>query len=182
MQSPPGPMRSSSGGPSTRRRIRRRPPARSRTKSIPSARGKPFPPRRHRRSTSPRRIEDLDRVRDFLDSDPVGNAVTWDRVFQQANYEVFADGEPPRGVLALQRPRRSSAPGFIALHATDVGAAGRLTSVLPQGFTIIHLTEEFSLPLLEARATEFHPKPAWLFRPLGFWKVRRQVWGDAVFR
>src|SRR5947208_9068470 len=142
MRSRPGPMRSSSGGPSTRRRIRRRPPARSRTKSIPSARGKPFPPRRHRRSTSPRRIEDLERVRDFLESDPVGNAVTWDRVFQQANYEVFADGEPPRGVLALQRPRRSSAPGFIALHATDVGAAGRLTSVLPQGFTIIHLTEE----------------------------------------
>ena len=100
----------------------------------------------------------------MLDSDPVGNAVTWDRVFQQPNYEVFAEGKPLRGVLALQRPRRPSGPGFIALHATDVAAAGSLTSVLPQGFTIIHLTEEFSLPLLEARATEFHPKPAWLFR------------------
>src|SRR2546429_471748 len=62
-------------------------------------------------------------------------------------------------------PRRgSSATGFSALQGTDVGAAGRLTSVLPQGFTIIHRREEFSLPLLEARATEFHPKPAWLFR------------------
>jgi len=100
----------------------------------------------------------------LLDSDPVGNAVTWDRVFQQPNYEVFAEGKPPRGVLALQRPRRSSGPGFIALHARDVAAAGSLTSVLPPGFTIIHLTEEFSLPLLEAKATEFHPKPAWLFR------------------
>src|SRR5438034_9460033 len=157
-------MRSSSGGPSARRRIPRRPPAQSRTKSVPSARGRPLPPRRHRGSTSPRRIVDVARVRDFLESDPVGNAVTWDRVFQQANYEVFAEGEPPRGVLALQRPRRPSAPGFIALHAMDVGAAGSLSSVLPQGFTIIHLTEEFSLPLLEARATKFHPKPAWLFR------------------
>src|SRR5207247_10499524 len=145
-------MRSSSGGPSTRRRIPRRPPAQSRTKSIPSARGKPFPVRRHRRSTSPRRIEDLERVRDLLDSDPVGNAVTWDRVFQQPNYEVFAEGKPPRGVLALQRPRRSSAPGFIALPARHVAAAGSLTSLLPPGFATIHLTEALSTPLPQATA------------------------------
>ena len=90
--------------------------------------------------------------------------MTWDRTFQQENYEVFAEGDPPRGVLALQRARRAGAPSFIALHATDVAAAGSLTPLLPKGFTILHLTEEFPLPLLEARAAEFHPKPAWLFQ------------------
>lgn len=42
-------------------------------------------------------------------------------------------------------------------------AAGALMEALPSGFTILHLTEKFPLPLLEARAVQFHPQPAWLF-------------------
>ncbi len=113
---------------------------------------------------SPYRIEDRESIRPFLEGDPVGNAVAWDRVFQQENYEVYGEGEPLEGVLAIQRARRADRPNVIALHAANAGAAGALTALVPKGFTLMHLTEEFPIPVLEPRASEFHPLPAWLFR------------------
>jgi GNAT superfamily N-acetyltransferase len=83
---------------------------------------------------------------------------------QQENYEVYAEGEPLEGVLAIQQARRADRPNIIALHAANAEAAGALTALLPKGFTLMHLTEEFPLAILESRATEFHPLPAWLFR------------------
>jgi GNAT superfamily N-acetyltransferase len=112
---------------------------------------------------SPYRAEDRDAIRTFLEGDPVGNAVTWDRTFQQENYEVYAEGEPMEGVLAIQRARQADRPNIIALHAANPEAAGALTVLLPKGFTLMHLTEEFPLAVLEPKATEFHPLPAWLF-------------------
>ena len=112
---------------------------------------------------SPYRVEDRDAIRTFLERDPVGNAVTWDRTFQQENYEVYAEGEPMEGVLAIQRARRADRPNMIALHVANPEAAGALTALLPTGFTLMHLTEEFPLAVLEPKATEFHPLPAWLF-------------------
>ena len=103
-------------------------------------------------------------IRPFLAADPVGNAVTWDRASQQENYEVYAEGEPIEGVLAIQRARRPDRPNIIALHAANAEAAGALSGILPKGFTLMHLTEEFPLAILEPRASEFHPRPAWLFR------------------
>jgi ribosomal protein S18 acetylase RimI-like enzyme len=109
-------------------------------------------------------VEDREAVRPFLERDPVGNAVTWDRALQQENYEVYAEGEPFEGVLAIQRARRADRPNIIALHAANAEAAGALTALLPKGFTLMHLTEEFPLAVLEPRAADFHPLPAWLFR------------------
>jgi GNAT superfamily N-acetyltransferase len=140
-----------------------------RTKSVPH-RGKPFPGARHRRPTTPHAVADRERVRAFLEADPVGNAIVWDRVFQQPEYEVHADGVPPHGVMAVHRTLQPEGANFIALAADDPGSAGVLTEALPKGFTILHLTEEFPLPLLEPRALEFRPRPAWLFelRPEDF--------------
>lgn len=90
--------------------------------------------------------------------------MTWDRAFQQENYEVYAEGEPMEGVLAIQRARRADRPNIIALHATNPEAAGSLSTLLPTGFTLMHLTEEFPLAVLKPRAAAFHPRPAWLFR------------------
>lgn len=74
------------------------------------------------------------------------------------------DGEPPRALIAVERARRRDGANFIALHATDPAAAGVLCALLPTGFTILHLTEEFPLALLGPRAEGFHPHSAWLFR------------------
>jgi GNAT superfamily N-acetyltransferase len=84
-------------------------------------------------------------------------------VFQQAGYEVFVDQLPPQGVMAVHRTQKPEGANFIALTAGDPEAAGTLLEAVPRGLTIIHLTEEFPLPLLEPRATGFHPQPAWLF-------------------
>ncbi|HYY48842.1 MAG TPA: GNAT family N-acetyltransferase [Thermoplasmata archaeon] len=108
-------------------------------------------------------MSDRENVREFLEADPVGNAIVWDRAFQQGGYEVLADRLPPRAVMAVHRTERPQGANFIALAAESSDAAGVLLESVPTGFTIIHLTEEFPLPLVERHAIEFHPQPAWLF-------------------
>ena len=116
--------------------------------------------------TSLRSITNRESVRAFVDEDPIGNAIVWDRVFQQPTFEVYAEGEPPQGVISVQRARTVEGANFIALAARDADAAGGLAEAIPRGFTIIHLTDEFPLAVLEPRAQEFHPLPAWLFELL----------------
>src|SRR2546423_14210957 len=65
--------------------------------------------------------------------------------------------------MAVLRSRSSRGANFIAIAARDADAAGGLAEAVPRGFTIIHLTDEFPLAVLEPRAQEFHPLPAWLF-------------------
>lgn len=96
----------------------------------------------------------------------MGNAIVWDRAFQQPEFEILADGIPAHGVMAVHRTLRPHGANFLALSAEHPSAAGVLLEDLPKGFTIIHLTEEFSLPILESWAVEFHPQPAWLFELL----------------
>lgn len=127
-------------------------------------RGKAFPAGPHRPPTPPIAVLDREEVREFLEADSVGNAVVWDRIFQSSDYRVYVDGQPPRGVMAVQRAWRTDRPSFIAMHAKDPVAAGTLCEAVPEGFTVLHLTEEFPLASLESRAAEFHPQPAWLFR------------------
>jgi len=124
---------------------------------------KPFLPRAVRPTTTASPAFDVDTARAFLDSDPIGNAVVWDRAFQQPGYDVYVDGSPPCGLIAVHRMGRLGGANFVALHALDAPAAGALAECVPSGFTIVHLTEEFSLPIVAARATEFRPRPAWLF-------------------
>ena len=111
-------------------------------------------------------ITNRESVRAFVEADPIGNAIVWDRVFQQSQYEVYAEGDTPRGVMAVHRARSSDGANFIALAARDADAAGGLAETVPRGFTIIHLTDEFPLAVLEPLAKEFHPLPAWLFELL----------------
>ncbi len=85
-------------------------------------------------------------------------------MFQQTGYEVFVDRREPRGLIAIHRAQGPDGANFVALHALDVTSAAPLCELSPSGFTIVHLTEEFPLPLLAPRAREFHPHPAWLFR------------------
>jgi len=68
--------------------------------------------------------------------------------------------------MSVQRARRPEGANFIALATHDTDAAGHLAEAVPRGFTIIHLTDEFPLAVLEPRAQEFHPLPAWLFELL----------------
>jgi GNAT superfamily N-acetyltransferase len=130
-------------------------------------------------------------VRSILEADPIGNAVLWDRVFQRLEHEVYADGEPPKAVLTIGRSRGPEEPRFIGLHATTPGAAAPLVHRIPEGPIFYHLTEDWLLPLLEPRATDFRPRPAWLFaldpadfadRPDG--RVRRLEprWASTVAR
>ncbi len=109
------------------------------------------------------RIENRETVRAFLEDDPVGNAVVWDRVFQRQDLEVFADRARPRAVLTLERSSGGHDPHFVALHALTVGSAGPLIEALPAGPVFYHLTEEWPLALLASRAEQFRPRPAWLF-------------------
>lgn len=98
-----------------------------------------------------------------MDEDPVGNAVVWDRVYQQPGFQVYVDKGPPRAVLAVSPFRRPEMPRFVGLHPLDAATAGTLCEVIPAGPALFFLTEEFALPFLEARDAEFEPRPAWLF-------------------
>ncbi len=103
-------------------------------------------------------------MRTFLDEDPVGNSVVWNRVFQQPDYrELFVEAVPPKAVLVLAPPR-PPVPSLFALHATDLGAADRVMRAIPSGPAFFHLTNLALLERSRPRATEMHTRPAWLFR------------------
>jgi len=116
------------------------------TRSVPSPGSNAFVRLRHRRATPTHTITDRESVRAFVEADPIGNAIVWDRIFQQPGYEVYAEGDPARGVLSVQRARSPTGANFIALAVRDADAAGRLAEAIPRGFTILHLTDEFLLP------------------------------------
>ena len=52
-------------------------------------------------STQPVRIDDPNRVRGFLEADPVENAFAWHWTYQQRDRDVHADRLPPRALLTL---------------------------------------------------------------------------------
>lgn len=120
--------------------------------------------RRHGPPTQAIRIEDREAVRPFLEGDPVGNAVVWDRVFQHADYkEIYADGNPPKAVLAMARAMFPEGPTGFALHALEPAAAKTVLEAVPVGPAFFFLTEEWPIALLEPRAQELQPRSAWLF-------------------
>lgn len=103
-------------------------------------------------------------VEAFLDRDPVTTAVAWNRAFDmEGSKEVHVDGDPADGVLAVARPEWAEGAAGIALHATDPMAAGRLMDAWPRGEVFYHLSEEWMLPLVEARAESNDAGVFWLF-------------------
>ncbi len=114
--------------------------------------------------TPPVKTEDRPLVEAFLRQDPVTTAVVWNRAFDmEGPKEVYVDGEPPRAVLAVARPPWARSGAGIAVHATDPRAAQAVMAALPKGETFLHLTEEWMLPLVEARAESFDGGTFWLF-------------------
>ncbi|HEY7588513.1 MAG TPA: GNAT family N-acetyltransferase [Thermoplasmata archaeon] len=107
---------------------------------------------------------DRDGVRAYLEMDAVANAVIWNRVIDDAgSWDVFVDRLPPSAVLGLEKPEREGEPTGVVLHAANPIAATDVAQALPSGFIFFHLAEEWTLPLLEARADRIHARPAWLF-------------------
>ena len=116
-------------------------------------------------STTAIRTEDRPLVEAFLDQDPVTTAVAWNRAFDmEGPKELFVDADPPKAALAVVRPPWAGGGAGIALHAVDPRAAQELARALPRGEVFLHLTEEWMLPLLEARAETFDAGAFWLFQ------------------
>jgi len=116
-------------------------------------------------STSPARTEDRALVEAFLREDPVTTAVTWNRAFDmEGPKELYVDGAAPRAVVAVVRPPWAADAAGVAMHAVDPKAAQDLMPAWPTGSVFLHLTEEWMLPLLEARAESFDGGVFWLFQ------------------
>ena len=108
---------------------------------------------------------DLEGVRSFLDADPLGTTMVWERAFHmEGPREVYACGEPPAAVLAVVRPPWAEGEAGVGMHAADPAAARELMDAWPKGPVFAHLTEEWMLPLLEARAESVDAEAVWLFR------------------
>lgn len=115
-------------------------------------------------STPPQPMTDCRAVQRFLDRDPVSTAVVWNRAFDmEGAKEIYVDGDPTNAVLAFARPEWAGGGAGIALHAVDPRAAARLMDAWPHGEVFYHLTEEWMLPLVEARSQVSDPGIFWLF-------------------
>ena len=109
-------------------------------------------------------MTDRHAVEAFLDADPVATAVVRNRAFDiEGPREISVDGEPPTGVLAVARPDWAQGAAGVALHATDPRSAARLLEAWPHGDVFYHLSEEWMLSLVEARAVSSDPGVFWLF-------------------
>lgn len=115
-------------------------------------------------STTSLRTEDRALVERFLLQDPVTTAVTWNRAFDmEGPKQIYMDADPPHAVLAVARPPWAEGGAGIAMHAVDVRAAQELMAAWPRGAVFLHLSEEWMLPLVEARAERFDGGVFWLF-------------------
>lgn len=114
--------------------------------------------------TPAHRTEDRAAVEAFLRQDPVTTAVMWNRAFDmEGPKEVTVDGDPPKAALAVARPPWAGGGAGIAMHAVDPRAAQELMPAWPKGDVFFHLTEEWMLPLVEARAETLDAGVFWLF-------------------
>lgn len=90
--------------------------------------------------------------------------MVWARAFFFADdRDVYADGLPPKAVLALARPNWAPGATLMAMHAIEASAALSLIPAVPPGPANLHLTEEWMLPLFEPSAQEMRARVAWLF-------------------
>ncbi len=145
----------------------------------------PIPP-----STTPIRTQDRALIERFLLQDPVTTAVAWNRSFEmEGPKEVYVDQDPPQALLSVVRPPWANGGAGIAMYAVDPRAAQELVPTWPKGEVFLHLTEEWMLPLVEARAETFDGGVFWLFQldPKDFAEHERPGvrpldprWGDMI--
>ena len=115
--------------------------------------------------TLPVKTNNRSLVETFLRQDPVGTAVVWNRAFDMAGpKEVHLVGDPPQAALAVARPFHGEAGSGVAMHALDPASAKDIMAAWPTGTVFLHLTEEWMLPLVEARAESFEGGSFWLFQ------------------
>ena len=115
-------------------------------------------------STPASPMTDRRAVEAFLAQDPASTAVVWNRAFDmEGAKEIYTDGDPVAGVLAIARPEWAGGGAGIALHAADPEAAVRLMDAWPHGEVFYHLSEEWMLSLIEARAASSDAGVFWLF-------------------
>ena len=115
--------------------------------------------------TPPVKTDNRALVERFLRQDPVTTAVAWNRAFDmEGPKEVYVVGDPPQAMLAIARPFHGEAGSGIAMHAVEPHAAQELMAAWPKGTVFLHLTEDWMLPLVQARAESFEGGPFWLFQ------------------
>lgn len=86
------------------------------------------------------------------------------RAFHDPDFsEAYVDGLPPRAVLLVAPPPWIEDGRGISVHAADAEAAAAVCEGVPSGRVLFHLTDEWLLGFLEARALELDAHPAWLF-------------------
>lgn len=92
-------------------------------------------------------------------------AVVWNRAFDmEGPKDLLVDADPPQAVLAIARPPWADGGVGTAMHAVDPRAAQALMPSWPAGEAFLHLTEEWMLPLIQARAERFDGGSFWLFQ------------------
>ncbi len=117
-----------------------------------------------RSPTPPNPMTDRTAVQGYLEQDAVSAAVVWNRAFDMEGAgEVYVEGSPPTGVVAVARPAWAQGAAGVAMHAADPMAAKRLMDAWPHGEVFYHLTEEWMLPLVEERSTTSDAGVFWLF-------------------
>lgn len=112
------------------------------------------------------RVPPTDRaiVEEILARDPVSNAVVWNRAFDmEGEREIYTEDEPPKGVLAVAHPGWAEGAAGVAMQAEDPRVASRLMEHWPHGPVFLHLTEEWMLPLVEARSGKVDGGVFWLW-------------------
>ena len=98
-------------------------------------------------------LEDRERLRRFVFSDPVRNAVMAQRIFyprRESKYLVD-DADGPKAVAALERPEDEFDAVPIAVMATDMRSGADVVGCLPDGKYWFHLSNENLLPVLRER-------------------------------
>ena len=115
-------------------------------------------------STQPVRIDDPNRVRGFLEADPVANALAWHWTFQQRDRDVHADRLPPHALLTLSHGTPPMDFRFGTVTATDADAAETVLQAATPGPAFVMITDLGLLDALRARAHVVGVRPAWLYR------------------
>jgi len=109
-------------------------------------------------------VTDRERLRAFVYSDIVRNAIASQRVFyprRETRYLVD-DADDVRALAAIEKPADESDAAAIAIQASDEEAAGKVIDDLPAGKYWLHLANEDILRIVRRRMRMGWCSSAWL--------------------
>jgi len=89
-------------------------------------------------------VADREKLRAFVYSDPIKNAIVSQRVFYQRRETRFLinDANDVRALAAIEKPTDESESTAVAIQAIDAEAAGKIVHDLPAGKYWFHLANE----------------------------------------